>query len=143
MTDKDLCQYRMKQREIAELQVRIDRLLGRELTTSHSTVRGSSKSFPYTEFHFGVWVNDPKEVSDRDKLIAIYRNRQAEAREAVLQIESFIDDIPDSELQLIFQYRYIDGKKLREIGELMNRDLSGIGKKIHDYLNFPTIPKNM
>lgn len=126
MTDKELNQYRIKQREIAELEDRINLLLDKELSTSHSTVRGSSKHFPYTEFHFGVWVDDPKEKSQRDKLVTIYRARVKEARASVLQIETFISDIPDSELRMIFQYRYIDGMKLREIGKSMNRDGSGI-----------------
>ena len=141
MTDKDLCQYKAKQREIADLEHRINILLDKELSTCHSKVTGSSKYFPYIEFHMDVVVEDPGEASERDKLIAMYRARQTEARAAVLRIEQFIDDIPDSELRMIFQYRYIDGKKLREIGELLNRDWSGIGKKIHDYLNFPTIPQ--
>jgi hypothetical protein len=133
----------MKQCEIAELEVRINKLLDKEITTGHSTVTGSSKYFPYTEFRMGVWVDDPKEVSDRDKLIAIYRERQSAARAAVLRIEQFIGDIPDSELRMIFQYRYIDGKKLREIAILINRDYTGICKKIHDYLKFQTNQQNM
>lgn len=142
MTDKDLCQYKMKKREIVDLEERINILLDKDFSTSHSTVRGSSKYFPYTEFHFGVWVDDPKEVSDRDKLLAIYRERQTAARAAVLRIEQYIEGISDSELRMIFQYRYIDGKKLREIGDMMNRDYTGICKKIHDYLNFQTIQQN-
>lgn len=142
LTDKDLCQYKMKQREIADLEDRINKLLDKEISTGHSTVTGSSKFFPYTEFRMGVWVDDPKEVSDRDKLIATYRERQSEARAAVFRIEQFIGDIPDSELRMIFQHRYIDGKKLREIAKDLNMDRSGIGKKIHSYLNFPPIPQN-
>lgn len=142
MTDKELCQYQMKKREIADLEIRINKLLDKELTTCHSKVSGSSKYFPYIEFHMDVMIEDPGEVSDRDKLIEIYRNRQSEARSTVFRIEQFIGDIQDSELRMIFQYRYIDGKKLREIGGLLSRDWSGIGKKIHDYLNFPTIPQN-
>ena len=143
MTDKDLCQYKIKKREIAELEDRINKLLDKELSTCHSKVSGSSKYFPYIEFHMDVVIEDPGEVSDRDELIAIYRDRQLAARAAILKIEQFISDIPDSEMRMIFQYRYIDGMKLREIGKEMNRDYTGICKKIHDYLNFQTIQQNL
>lgn len=143
LTDKDLCQYKMKQREIADLEVRINKLLNKELSTCHSKVSGSSKHFPYIEFHMDVVIEDPGEVSDRDELLAIYRDRQSAARATVLQIEQFISDILDSELRMIFQYRYIDGKKLRDIGELLNRDYTGICKKIHDYLKFQTNQQNL
>jgi DNA-directed RNA polymerase specialized sigma24 family protein len=141
MTDKELSQYRKLIREAEDLQDRIDKLYDKDIDTAHSTVRGSAKSFPYVEFHMGVWVDDPKQVSDRDNMIAAYQERLSRARNEALRIEQFIGDIPDSELRQIFEYRYIDGKKLREIGDQMNMDFSGIGKKIRVYLNFPTIPQ--
>jgi DNA-directed RNA polymerase specialized sigma24 family protein len=141
LTDKELMQYRRLTREAEELQGRIDKLYDKEITTGHSIVKGSCKHFPYTPTAWGVWIDDPKEVAARDKLIAVYQDRLKQAEEEILKVEQFISEIPDSEIRMIFQYRYIDGKKLREIGELLNRDWSGIGKKIHDYLNFPTIPQ--
>lgn len=128
-------------KEAEDLQARIDKLYDKEIDISHSTVRGSSKEFPYTEFHFGVWVNDPKQTAERDKLIKAYSDRMENARKEILRIEQFISNIHDSELRQIFEYRFVDGKKLREIGDLMNMDFSGIGKKIRNYLNFPTIPQ--
>jgi DNA-directed RNA polymerase specialized sigma24 family protein len=88
-------------------------------------------------------IDDPNEVTARDKLIIIYQMRLNRARDKTLEIERFISSITDSDLRQIFEYRYLDGLKLREIGKLMNRDFSGIGKKIHMYLNFPTIPQNI
>ena len=141
MTDKELSQYRRLLREAEDLQCRIDKLYDKEIDTTHSTVRGSSKRFPYTEFHFGVWVDNPKQVAERDKLVTIYQERLDLARREILKIEQYIMDIPDSELRQIFEYRYTDGLKLREISEMMNMDRSGIGKKIRNYLNFPPIPQ--
>ncbi len=142
MTEKELSQYGKLKREAADLEQRIDNLYDKELDTGHSTVRGSSKSFPYTEFHFGVWVDDPKQKDDRDRLIRAYSDRLERARKEILRIEQYISNIPDdSELRQIFEYRFVDGKKLREIGELINMDFSGVGKKIRNYVNFPTIPQ--
>ncbi|MDF2907175.1 MAG: hypothetical protein K0R34_2496 [Herbinix sp.] len=142
MTDKELNQYLKLLREAYDLQTRIDQLFDKELSTSHTVVKGSSKRFPYTETHMGVWIDDLKEVATRDKLIASYRLRLDRAQEEILKIEQYINDIPDSDLRQIFEYRYVDGKKLWEIAELLNMDRSGIGKKINSYINFPPIPQN-
>lgn len=142
LTDKDLMQYRKLIRESEDLHVRIDKLYSKEITTRHTIVKGSCKHFPYTPAAWGVWIDDPKEVAARDKLLAVYQGRLKQAEEEILKVEQFISEIPDSELRLIFQYRYIDGKKLSEISEMLNMDRSGIGKKIHNYLNFPPIPQN-
>ncbi len=140
MTEKELNQYRRLISEAEDLQHRIDKLYDKDIDTTHSTVRGSSKSFPFIEFHFGVWVDDPEQVADRDKMIAIYQDRLKYARSEAMKIEQFIKNILDSELRQIFEYRYIDGMKLMDVGDIMGMDRSGIGKKIRTYLNFPTIP---
>lgn len=142
MTEKELIQYKNLIREASDLQNRIDRLYDKDIDIVPSKVIGTSKHFPYLEFRMGVYVGDPKQIAERDKMIAIYQDRLNKARKEALRIEMFIASIPDSELRQIFRYRYIDGKKLREIGELMNMDRSNIGKKIHNYLNFPPIPQN-
>jgi hypothetical protein len=142
MTDKELLQYRKLIREAEDLQDRIDKLYDKDIDTAHSTVRGSSKNFPFTEFHFGVCVDDPKQISDRDNMIAAYQERLSRARNEALRIEQFINSIPDSELRQIFEYRYIDGKRLREIGDLMNTDFTCISRKIKAFINLQQKQQN-
>jgi len=93
VTEGELSQYRKLLQEAGDLQVKINKLYDKEIDTSHSTVRGSSKSFPFIEFHFGVWVDDPKQAADRDKLIAAYQDRLDRARNEILHIEQFIKNI--------------------------------------------------
>jgi len=66
--------------------------------------------------------------------VSILEKRLETCSNELLRIEQFIDRIKDSELRQIFEMRYIEGKKLREIAEAMNEDRSGIGKKITEYL---------
>lgn len=141
MTEEELKQYRKLKREALDLEQRIDKLYEKELDTGHSTVRASSKEFPFCEYHIGVWIEDPKQVSDRDKLEKIYTDRLDKARKEILKIEQFISSIDDSELRQIFEHRFVDGYSLRKIGLLLNRDFSGIGKKIQNHINIPTIPQ--
>jgi len=141
LTEKELSQYRKIKREAEDLEQRIDKLYEKELDTGYGTVKASSKEFPFCEYRIGVWVEDPEQVDDRDKLIKIYSDRLEKGRKEILRIEQFISSIPDSELRQIFELRYVDGKKVREIGKELNMDRSTVGKKISKYINFPPIPQ--
>lgn len=142
MTEKELNQYQSIKCEIEDQEKRINELCDKELSTSHGTVKGSAKGFPYGEFRMGVWIHDPKETVARDVLIAKKEKRLQELRRLVLDIEEFIGSIQDSELRRIFELRFIDGKKQWEVAKDMNMDRSSVGKKIRKYLNFPPIPQN-
>lgn len=141
MTESDLSQYRKLKREAEDLEQRIDKLYEKDLDTGYGTVKASSKEFPFCEYRIGVWVENPEQVDDRDKLIKIYSDRMDKAKKEILRIELFISSIPDSELRQIFEYRFVDGKKVREIGNVLNMDRSTVGKKISKYINFPPIPQ--
>jgi len=144
LTEKELSQYRSLIREAEDLRVRINKLYDKEISTGYSTVRGSSKCFPYTEFRMSVWVDDPKEVEVREKLIKEYQVQLEQARKKALQLEQFISSIEDSELRRMFRHRFIDGLKLREIGRLMDMDFTGVSKKIITYLEkFQTNQQNL
>jgi RNA polymerase sigma factor (sigma-70 family) len=135
LTDKELMQYRKLAMEANDLQNRIDRLYDKTIDTAHSTVRGSTKFFPYIEFHMGIWVDDPRQVADRDKLIAVYQERLDQARKEIIRIEQFIQSIKDSELRQIFVYRYVDGMSQIIIGEKLNLDRSVISRRISKYIS--------
>ncbi len=67
-------------------------------------------------------------------MFRIYRERQEKIGQQMLQIEEFINGISDPEIRQIFEMRFIEGRKLREIASAVNRDLSGIGKKVNNFL---------
>jgi DNA-directed RNA polymerase specialized sigma24 family protein len=97
-------------------------------------VKGSSRYFPYTEIRTNVLLDDPSELAARDKLIATRKEKKIQLSEEVLRIEEFINSIADSELRLIFKYRYIDCLKQREIADILKLERSSISKKISSYL---------
>jgi DNA-directed RNA polymerase specialized sigma24 family protein len=141
LTEKELKQYRKLKQEIIDQEKRINELCDKEVTVVAGKVSSSMKDFPYTPIRVGVLMDDPVEVIELEELIAKKRKRIETARKLILDIEDYISNIPDCELRQIFEYRYVDGRKLREIGELLNMDFSGISKKIRTYINFPTIPQ--
>lgn len=97
-------------------------------------VQASAPDYPCIRQHVSVQMYEPKANDELNKVIVLLQERQRRCETKMLEIERYIDSIKDSELRQIFEMRYIEGMKLREIAELMILDLSGIGKKITAYL---------
>lgn len=136
MTKEELEQYHKLKKEIAYLEKRIETQEKKRADSPEiaGTVQASSASFPYIPYRVTVQMTDPKVNDAVKKTLAILEARLEKCNEELLKIERFIDRIKDSELRQIFELRYIEGKKLREIAEELNEDRSGIGKKITEYL---------
>lgn len=97
-------------------------------------VRGSSKDFPYTEVRTSVMIPDPDEQERINKQI---RKKEAERLQVVAEIqevEEFLDGIEDVEIKEIFELLYVDGKKQREVADIVCIDRSRISRKVSDYL---------
>ncbi len=90
--------------------------------------------FPYIETHVAVQMYDPLQVCEADKLIMMYKEKINQLYIELNRLEEFIEKIPDSEIRQIFRYRFIDGKKQREIARLIHLDQSRVSRKIIDYL---------
>lgn len=134
MTEKELKEYKSLCKEIESLDERIQRLEEKEVEVVAGKVKGSMKVFPYIETRIGVKMYSPEQIAAQHELIKVYQRRKAEVEEKKLEIEQYIDNIEDSQLRLIFQYRYIDGLKQREIADKLYLDRSRISRKVSDYL---------
>ena len=62
-------------------------------------------------------MEEPKEADEISRRLNIKKIRQEQIKIAVLKIEEFIADIPDSNARQIFEMTYIEGKKQREIAD--------------------------
>ncbi len=119
VTKKELEQYKSLQREIENLECRIDKLREKEIEVVSGKVKASMVDFPYTEYRVGVLVEEPKASTERDSLISKYRFRIKQARTLSNNIEMFINSIDDSKKRQILQYRYIDGMSVQKIADKM------------------------
>lgn len=137
MDKKKLRQYRALQREQALNDKAIDKLYDRaaDVPTVLGKVVGSAHDFPYTEVRTTVQMDEPKESDEIGRRLRIREARQEQIRAAVLEIEEFIADIPDSDTRQIFEQVYLDGKKMSEIDGFTK---SGVSKKISRYLKVST-----
>lgn len=134
MTKEELKQYRKLVKEITYLEKELNKLYDKPVQEIAGKVQASAPEYPCIRKSVSVQMFEPKANAARRKTIAILEDRKRRCEKTKLEIERYIDKIKDSELRLIFRMRYVQGKKLKEIADALNQDLSGIGKKITAYL---------
>lgn len=136
MDKKKLRQYRALQREQKLNDKAIDKLYERaaDVPTVLGKVVGSSHDFPYTEVRTSVLMDEPEESDEISRRLSIREARQEQIKAAVLEIEEFISGIPDSVDRQIFELTYLEGKKQREVADIVCLDRSRISRRISKYL---------
>lgn len=142
MDKKSLMEYQKLKREQELLARRIDVLKGRDIPVVAGKVKASSKTFPYTEHRVSVQMYEPAAADKVGRMLRIYRNRQERLEKQMLEIEKFIDGIEDTETRQIFEMRFMEGRKLREIAESTSLEVSTVSVKITRFLNCQTNQKN-
>lgn len=144
MDKQSLMGYQKLKREQELLLRRIETLQKKEVPVVVGKVKASSCDFPYTEHRVSVQMYEPVVADQIKRTIQIYKERQKKVEQQMLEIETFIDGIDDTEIRQIFELRFIEGRKLWEIAEKMNQDRSGIGKKINNFFQLShNSPKSM
>lgn len=135
--DKDkLNQYRSLQKEIPLLAKKLDKLYEKRenIPTIKGKVKASSQSFPYIETHVSVLMSEPNENDKISKQIQIIEARLEKAESDLLEIETFIANIPDSTDRLIFELVYQQGKSMQEVGDIVGYSKGRVSQKISEVL---------
>ncbi|MHB9947479.1 hypothetical protein CF055_00045 [Clostridium botulinum] len=136
-----LKQYNDLKVEISELENRIERLENKKIKIKQDSVKGSSNVFPYTERKFTIeGYNYPEADKKEERLIKLNNllsKRKNKCEDMKLQIEEFINTIPDSKTRRVFQYRYIDNLSWQAIAARIGKCHESYPRRdIHDkYLN--------
>lgn len=134
MDKETLGQYLSLKKEIEKLERDISRLEEKGVSSVIGKVRGSSREFPYTERGFRVEMDDPVEADRLRKLKIVKRKRLDLAQAQRLAIEEFVASIERSDIRMIFELVFIEGKKQREVARTLNIDQSRVSRKIDDFL---------
>lgn len=79
----------------------------------------------------GVHISYISRISELKSELAKVLEQSVERR---LGIQEYIANIPDITMQLIFNYRYLEGMRQEDIGKRLHMDRSTISKKIDAYL---------
>ena len=132
MDKKKLSQLRPLKKEIELIDRKLDRLYERQenVPVVMGKVTGSSKDFPYVEVRTSVLMDEPKEADEIEKQIRIREKRREQVESLITEIEQFIAEIPDSRDRQIFELRYIEGMKQKDVAEYMGMERSSISKII-------------
>lgn len=128
-----LMEYQKLKREQALLLRRITALQAKDVPIVTGKVKASSRDFPYTEHRVSVQMHEPVEADRIIRMKQIYEARQKKVEQQMLEIETFIDGIDDTEIRQIFELRFIEGQKQEQIAKVMHLERSSVSRKISAY----------
>lgn len=134
MNRKQLESYKPNERLIEKNRKKIDDEKLRELPAVRGKVKGSSPEFPYIEQGFSVEMDEPVEADRQYRRIQQWRQEIARAERENAEIERFISGITDAKDREIFQCKYIDGMKAKEVGEVVGYTKGRISQILKKYL---------
>lgn len=129
-----LKKYISNKARLKRIDARIDELCGKDVEVVMGKVVGSSKDFPYTEVRTSVQMYDPYETERINKQI---REKEAERLQVMVEIqeaEEFLDGIEDVEIKEIFELLYVEGKKQREVADIIGYSRGRISQITSEYL---------
>lgn len=131
MTLERLEQYRNMRAESKMWEQELDELRKKN-TVVKDTVRGSMSSFPYT-MH-SVTIQGMQKPNGR---IAAQEKRLEERRERLdamlTEIDNFIDELEDSQLRQIINYRYVQGYSWVKTARLVHNKESAVKMRVKRY----------
>ncbi len=134
MDKKRLKKYIPNKARLKRIEERISDLCTTEPEEIMGKVRGSSKDFPYTEVRTSVMIPDPDEQGRINKQIREKEAERLQVLEEIREVEEFLDGIGDVEIKEIFEMLYVDGKKQREVAELVGYSRGRISQITSEYL---------
>lgn len=138
LTKSLLKEYQNRENEIIRLEERIDHFTHLVIPSEHGVVRGSSKSFPYTEKSFvlsGSNVKSDKERNDKlNQLLFTLEQRKKEFIDIDIEVGLAIEAIEDVEMRQMIVEKFINHLTDREIGDKIGYERSVITRKINNFL---------
>ena len=141
MDKQELSQLKYISREIGELQKQIENVrYSVETRIVSDTVLGSSRSLPYAQYVIGI--SGVENIDTYERRIKRLKNklkaRLDELMSKLEDMEEYIASIPDSEIRLIIQYRYISGLSWQQIAASIGAqgDGSTERKKLDRFFKF-------
>ncbi len=138
MTREQLEAYRSKKAEIGELTYRLDHLDDHDGMIGNSVIMDYQTGYPRPQSVVGY------DYKRAERLRKMYQSRIARLREECLEMEQWVEAIPDSLTRRIFRMYYVEGLTQRQIAAKTHMDKSTVGRKIDNFLkvapNAPNAP---
>lgn len=138
MTKEELSQLQDLRQEIKELDCKILMLQNRKIGMVADKVQSSTKEFPYTKTSVKIsgydYAGDSRTRRQiiQKKMLLSARKQQAEELE--LRITGYINNVTDSKIRRMMEYKYIEGYTWEKIGRLLHCDRTAAEKAVVRYL---------
>ena len=134
MLKEELSKYPILKKRADKLRNDIDELQCRDIDAVAGKVKGSMKSFPYTERRFSVQMERP-EVAERNRKRIVEKKQEVQKLEKQMNdIEKFIGEIEDIHIKNVFEYRFLEGMTCEEVGKELGYTHGRISQIISKYL---------
>ena len=127
-----LNRYKPNKKELALLDRQLNRLYGRleEVEEVSGKVSKSSDDWPYIEEHMTVRMADPKAASKIKDKIRVKESRRQTVQLEVLEVEGFIESLPDGIERQIFEMVYLEEMSQGEAAEMIGYSKGRISQMI-------------
>lgn len=126
MTKQELEQLIHLKQEIEELEQNIVKIESMDIQSVPIKVDASSQCFPYVQSRATVQEYDLALADKRDRLLCekklLLCDRKEKAAEEEKRLIQYINNIKESCIRRIMQYRYVDGYSWEKIGDIMHFD---------------------
>lgn len=130
MTKKKLEDYRSKKAEIKELQYKLSHLGSGDSLIGNDVIMDYRKGYPIPQSIVGY------DFEKEQRLRTLYEKREKKLQEECLEVEMWIENIPDSMTRRIFRMHYIDGMTQSKISKSVHLAQSKVSEKISNFLNW-------
>ncbi len=128
MTKNRLEEYRSKKAEIAELQYKLDHLGEGNSLIGNDVIMDYRRGYPQPQSVVGYDYDRERRLRDT------YQKRIEKLKEDCMEVELWIERIPDSLTRRIFRMRFVDGVTQKRIAKKVHIDQSRVSRKILDFL---------
>ncbi len=138
MTKEELEQLIDLRKEIKEIEQSILKAEQMEIEEVTVKVNASYQDFPYIQGRVSVKSYNPVLANKRDRLLhdkkMLLDKRKEKAIEEERKLTQYINNINESRVRRIMQYRYIDGYSWEKIGYIMHFDRRTCERIVSRYL---------
>lgn len=128
MTKEQLEAYRSKKAEIGELTYRLNHFDDGDSMIGNDVVKDYQTGYPRPQSVVGY------DYKRAERLRKTYRSRIVRLQDECLEVEHWVEAIPDSLTRRIFRMRYIDGMTQQKIARKVHMHQTAVSKKISIFL---------
>lgn len=127
MTLEFLKDYKSKKEEIRELEYKLYHIADGDNLVGNDVIFDYRSGYPVPQSVVGTDQEKYHRLENR------WSRRKEQLKEECLQIEEFIEAIPDSLTRRIFRQRFIEGKTQEEVSRNLHISQSNISRKINQF----------